>query len=216
MKSHKQKVKNSIKDFIYELFMTIPIPVSITRVEDGTYVEVNEAALKYMGLPRTKIIGHKASELGHFPLTQRYRLIDAIKKQGFAKDVPLELKIGKQEVLHMLISVLPIKIGKDSFFLSYATDISNRQLKIKKFKHDKFLKMTLPDPEFVNGKLKQYRLSPRQRETAILSSTGYSDKEIAEKLSISEYTVKDHMKEIRKIIGVRRRSEIFPTLLNLR
>ncbi|MBN1365763.1 MAG: PAS and helix-turn-helix domain-containing protein [Syntrophaceae bacterium] len=216
MKTRKQKLKNSTKDFLYKLFMALPIPVSITRVEDGTYVEVNEAAQKYMGLPRTKIIGHKASELGHFSQTQRYWLIDAIKKQGFAKDIPLELKVGKQEVLHMLISVLPIKIGKDSFFMSYATDISSRKIKMKKFKNDKFLKMTLPNPEFVNGRMQQYRLSPRQREIAVLSSTGHSDREIAGKLNISEYTVKDHMKEIRKIIGVRRRSEIFPTLLNLR
>jgi PAS domain S-box-containing protein len=62
----------------------------------------------------------------------------------------------------------------------------------------------------------ELHFTPRQQEVALLVVSGDSYAQIAKKLFISEYTVKDHMKEIRKIIGVSRRSELFPKLMKLR
>lgn len=214
--NYKRTEKFPVKDLISQFFMQSPIPMSITKAKDGTYVWVNEAALKFMGLKREDILGRKSSDLGHYPTEQRHLFIEAIREQGFAKKIPLELNIKNQGILHMLFSVYPVKMGNETFFLSAATDVSDNQPAIKKFHNDKFYKMTLQDSKFIKAKLKQYRLTPRQQEIALLSSTGYSDSEIAKKICISEYTVKDHMKEIRKIFGVRRRSELFPKLINIR
>jgi PAS domain S-box-containing protein len=216
MKNRKRTEKTQIKELINKFFMKAPIPMSITRAKDSTYVEVNESAAKYMGLPRKKIIGRKSLELGHISAEQRYLYIDEIKKQGFAKNIPLELNIKNHGVLHMLFSVYPIKMGGESFFLSTATDVSNHQPTIKKFHDDKFFKLTLQDYKYVKGKLKQFHLTPRQQEIAMLSAAGDSNREIARKLCISEYTVKDHQKEIFRIIGIKNRSELFPRLLNMR
>jgi len=64
MKSRKRKAKTSIKDIIRETFMQSPIPMSIST-EDGTYIEINEAGIKYMGLQRKEIIGRKSTDLGY-------------------------------------------------------------------------------------------------------------------------------------------------------
>jgi hypothetical protein len=118
-----------------------------------------------VGLQRKQIIGHTSTELGIFSAEQRNLFIDAIGKQGFAKNIPVEVNIKNQEVLHYLFSIYPIKMGKESFFLSSATD-SNHQPITKKFHDDKFFKITLKDHKFVKEKLKQYHLSPRQQEIA--------------------------------------------------
>jgi DNA-binding CsgD family transcriptional regulator len=169
-----------------------------------------------MGLKREKIIGRKSSILGHFPEEQRHLFVDAIEKQGFAKGIPLELKVNEQEVLHILFDVFPIKIGKDKFFLSAANEISNHRPNIKKFEDDKFIQLSVKDTKFVKAELKHYKLTSRQQEIALLSLKGYSNLEIAETLYLSPHTVKDHLKEIFLIIGVHSRSELFPKLLNLR
>jgi len=216
MKSRKQTVKTPVKDLIHKFFMEEPLPIVITRAKDGTYVEVNKAALKLMGLPRKQIIGHTSIELGFFSAEPRKLLIDEIRKQGFAKNIPAKINIKNQVVLHMLFRAYPIKIGKETFFMITATDISNHKSTIGKLRNDKFFKITLKDDKFVKEKLKQYQLTPRQLEIAFLSATGHSNSEIAKKLFISQYTVKDHEKEIFRIIGIRNRSELFPKLLNLR
>lgn len=72
----------------------------------------------------------------------------------------------------------------------------------------------MPDTLFIKEKLKQNDLTPRQREVAYLASIGLSNKEIAEKLFISEYTVKDHCKEIYQKIGISKRSQLTLKILS--
>lgn len=74
----------------------------------------------------------------------------------------------------------------------------------------------LPDKIYIKEIVKQYDLTPRKREIAVMAATGYSNDEIARKLSLSPYTIKDHLKEIFQIIGVHSRRELFPKFLNLR
>jgi len=73
-----------------------------------------------------------------------------------------------------------------------------------------------PDMFFIKEKLQEFDLTSRQREAALLSATGHSNGEIAQKLNICEFTVKDHIKEVFKAVGVRNRCELFPKLLGLR
>lgn len=217
MKSHKQTENTSpVKDLAYKAFMESPVPMCITSVKDGTYVSVNDALAKYMELKRKNIIGRTPLELGLITKEQRQLHIDEIRKHGFARNIPLEVNVKNQGVLHFLCSIYPFKMGRDSFFFTIATDFSNIHSEIKNFRDDKFFKITLKDYKYVKAKLKHYKLTPRQHEITLLSLAGHSNPEIAKKLHISAHTVKDHLKEIFRIIGVRYRSELFPKLLNLR
>jgi len=63
--------------------------------------------------------------------------------------------------------------------------------------------------------LEEFELTPRQREVAFLALSGKSNAEIAKKLFVSEFTVKDHLKEIFRILDIHNRSELFPKMLNM-
>ena len=64
-----------------------------------------------------------------------------------------------------------------------------------------------------DGLGRQYGLSKRETEVLGLISKGLSNLEIAGKLFISEYTVKDHIKKILSKMNVGSRSGIIATLL---
>jgi len=215
IKSRERTVKTLVKNLIIKGFMEDPLPICISRAKDGTYVEVNKAALKIIGLPRKKVIGQTSTELGFISVEQRKLLIDDIKKQGFAKNIPAKVNINDQVVVNLLFRIHPIKMGKETFFMVCATGIANHKSTIGEFSDNKLYKITLKDDEFVKEKLKQYQLTPRQQEIAFLSAMGNSGSEIANKLFISPNTVKDHQKEIFRIIGIHSRNELFPKLLNL-
>ena len=53
-----------------------------------------------------------------------------------------------------------------------------------------------------------FHLSSREIEVAKLVLRGYSNKDMAEKLFVSEYTIKDHLKHIMKKMGVATRAKI--------
>jgi PAS domain S-box-containing protein len=86
--------------------------------------------------------------------------------------------------------------------------------------HNPPVKIILLEPQLdsicIHAGLKHYNLSRRQQEIALLAATGHSNQQIAEKLFISEYTVKDHLKEIFQKIGVHSRSKLCPKILGWR
>jgi PAS domain S-box-containing protein len=216
IKNRKRTVKTPAEELIIKFFMEEPLPIVITRAKDGAYVEVNKTAAKLMGLSRNQIIGHTSIELGFFSPELRKLLIDDIEKQGFAKNIPGRIIIKNQVCIDLLFRAFPIEMGEETFFIVCATDVANHKSTIGELSDDKLFKITLKDDKFVKEKLKQYQLSPRQQEIAFLSATGHSNGDIAKKLCICEYTVKDHQKEIFRIIGIHSRNELFPKLLNLR
>ncbi|MBI3753455.1 MAG: hypothetical protein HY266_05320 [Deltaproteobacteria bacterium] len=59
-------------------------------------------------------------------------------------------------------------------------------------------------------------LSTREEEVAALVIQGYTNREIAEKLCISGWTVKDHLSEIFEKCKINRRSQLASTLLQVR
>lgn len=61
-------------------------------------------------------------------------------------------------------------------------------------------------------KAKKYNLTKREIEIVSLISQGLSNKKIAKSLSISENTVKDHIKNIAEKMNVRSRGEIIALL----
>jgi PAS domain S-box-containing protein len=79
--------------------MKAPLPMTITQAKGGTFMEINKATEKYMGLSRRTLIGRKSSESGHMTVAQRLMIINAIKEKGYAKNIELESRIKKNEVL---------------------------------------------------------------------------------------------------------------------
>jgi len=59
---------------------------------------------------------------------------------------------------------------------------------------------------------KDFKLSNRELEVVVLLAQGLSNKEIADKLFISEHTVKDHMKNIMRKMGVDSRGGIIAAI----
>lgn len=201
-------MRNKIID---AFFMKAPHPMTITRADDGTYVEINEAAARYMGIPRSKIIGYKSTELGHIPQSMRSMILREIKAKGYARNIELELKPVKNEIRSLLFSVFELKVGRNSYLLSVVSDITK-----DKQKDEVLFRLKLSDTDRIREKLKQYKMSPRQREVAVQASCGYSNREIAEKMYLTENTVKGYVKKVYKAVGVNGRSELGPKILNWR
>jgi DNA-binding CsgD family transcriptional regulator len=59
----------------------------------------------------------------------------------------------------------------------------------------------------------QYRLTPREIEVLALVCAGFSNREISEKLFISEYTTQDHLKNIMRKMDVSSRSKLIALVI---
>ena len=113
-------------------------------------------------------------------------------------------KVKGKKTVRLRCNIYPLTIGKDTYILTHITDI----FEPKKTQNYLFLESIFKE------KMKKYQLTSRQEEIAVLTAAGHSNGDIADKLSISEYTVKDHCKEIFRKTGVAKRSELIPKVLS--
>ena len=214
MKNSKQTKQDTIKNIVYDAFMTSPIPSCISTLKDGIFVDINDAGARYVGKKREDIIGRKSTELGIMTEKERQLLVDEINKDGFVRNIPLKFKVDDQ-VVDVLCAINKFKHGKEDLLFCFMYSIPKHIPHIESSKSDLFYRLALLDLKYIKDRLKQYPLTPKQKEIAILSAAGKSNNEIAKELNISELTVKVHLRAIFKTIGISHRSELIPKLLNL-
>lgn len=65
------------------------------------------------------------------------------------------------------------------------------------------------------NRISEFRLTPRQEEISKLVMCGLSNRQISERLLITEQTVKDHLLDIFVKIGVNSRTELTAKFLGL-
>ncbi len=109
-------------------FRSAPIPMSIRRLSDGTYVDVNDALLSARGFSREEVIGRTPLDAGLFADRQVYERTWQILREGgqlHAEEIELLNKDGSRAT--MLYSTAPITIGGEPHILTAAQDITQRK-----------------------------------------------------------------------------------------
>jgi len=101
-----------------------------------------------------------------------------------------------------------IIVGSKSYYVKKKGSLDISALQIIMF-------YPLPDSPYIKKAIKNCGLTPRKQDVALMAANGKSNRMISEKMGISEYTVKEYLKEIFRIIGIHHRSELFPKLVNL-
>jgi len=115
------------RDQFSRLFHFNPIPTSITRLDDSTFIDVNEAYLNFCGLTREKIIGHTSQEL-KLPLGPEIRpgLITRVEKEGVIRNLQLDITLPSGEAKTILASLQQVHFGGvDALMLTF-NDITER------------------------------------------------------------------------------------------
>lgn len=115
------------RDPFYALFHANPIPTSLTRLEDGLFMDVNDAYLRYYDIEREAVIGHTAAEL-ELPLAPNLRagLVARVQKEGMVRNAELEMKHPSGETRTILATLQRINLEGNEALISSFTDITER------------------------------------------------------------------------------------------
>ncbi|HVD98251.1 MAG TPA: PAS domain S-box protein [Cytophagaceae bacterium] len=101
--------------------------MTITRLSDSTYVEVNEAFLEMTGFAREEAIGHSSAELGFIrDIKKREAILQQIREQGWAKQFEMTVHHKSGDILEVLASVETIMLNGEKFALNIIFDITDR------------------------------------------------------------------------------------------
>jgi two-component system, cell cycle sensor histidine kinase and response regulator CckA len=115
-----------------ELFSTVfnssPIPISISRVKDNRFLDVNDAWLKITGLSKQEAIGHSSKELHLVPLPvydEQFKNI--LNTQGAIQGAECKIQMKSGDIANNMVFAELIKVGNETCLLAMALDITERK-----------------------------------------------------------------------------------------
>jgi two-component system, sporulation sensor kinase A len=106
-------------------FRSSPDAITISTLNDGCYVEVNESCLQMLGYQRAEMLGRSALDLGIWanPLDREY-IKQQLQSQGKVTNREIEFRRKSGEIFPALFSAEAIQLEDESCILSVAADIT--------------------------------------------------------------------------------------------
>ena len=121
-----QQVRQA-RDMFYTLFHSNPIPTSLTRLENGEFLNVNDAYLEFAGRERDELIGRTAQELYlPIPIAMRPQVIEQLRQEGLIRNLEMQVNRGSGELATVLASIQLIRLDESEALLLSFIDISER------------------------------------------------------------------------------------------
>jgi PAS domain S-box-containing protein len=109
-------------------FRSSPDRITITTLDGGRFIDVNDSYIRYTGYSREEVIGHTTRELGSWPDPHnREKIVKKLKEQGSVSNEEVHLRIKSGEIRTSLISSEQIEINGEQCMISVATDITERK-----------------------------------------------------------------------------------------
>ena len=111
-----------------KIFRASPIGLSITRMVDGKYIDVNEAFLGLFGYTREEALSHTSVELQTWASpAERERVTAPLQREGGLREVEALYRRKSGEVWTALVSAELIEIAGEQYVLALLQDITERK-----------------------------------------------------------------------------------------
>jgi len=109
-------------------FRNSPSIISISTLQEGAFLEVNESFEKITGYGRNELLGRTALDIGLWiDPSDRGSLISEIEKQGYARGKEFRFRAKSGQVAVILVSVELIELSGVKCLLAVGQDITDRK-----------------------------------------------------------------------------------------
>ncbi|NTW77835.1 MAG: PAS domain S-box protein, partial [Syntrophaceae bacterium] len=131
-------LKDSEKKFAATFYKSA-IPMAITAIKDGRYIDVNESFMKVMGLKYEELVGDSSTGAGYITAESRALFLNEYRQKGFVENLELSMRVKNGKRRRGLFNSSKITIGSEEFFLTMVTDITELRRveeKLKKYRDE--------------------------------------------------------------------------------
>ena len=110
-------------------FYTSPDAITISRVSDGKYLDVNDGFVSITGFSKEYAIGKTAIELKIWrDEKERAQLVEALKTHGVVHNMEVRLRTKNGGEIYGLLSATLMQLNHEMVILSISRDITDRKL----------------------------------------------------------------------------------------
>jgi PAS domain S-box-containing protein len=129
----EQKLRGS-EQLLKQLVESNPDYVTVSRLRDSRLELVNAGFERLTGLARAEVVGRFALDLGiwHDP-AERVRLVEAVRSEGLAHDVPARLRRVDGSLREVLFSAAQFEAGGEQYLVATARDVTAKEVERLKY-----------------------------------------------------------------------------------
>ncbi len=122
-----QELEESEQKFA-KVFQTGPDSISLTNLNDGTFIEVNEHFLSMIGYTRDEVVGKTSFDLHIWEKPEeRNRVIELLKNDGVVRDFEMGIRRKDGSIITALLSISSMEYRGNECLLIIARDITERK-----------------------------------------------------------------------------------------
>jgi PAS domain S-box-containing protein len=108
-------------------FLQNSIPLAITTVKDGRFVDVSDAFLRLVELKREEVIGHTSRETGFITEEQRTLFYNELGKNGRVENFEMEVRLKGRGVRYGLFNIIMLSFNNENYLLTAIQDTTDRK-----------------------------------------------------------------------------------------
>ncbi len=126
-KENEEAVRRSEEKFS-RVFHTTPDSITITRLSDGKYIDINEGFTAITGFSREEVIGRTSRELKVWvDDSDRQRLVSALRQTGEVAGLDGRFRMKDGSAVFALLSARIISLDGEDCLLLIARDVTERR-----------------------------------------------------------------------------------------
>jgi PAS domain S-box-containing protein len=122
-----EKALQESEEKFAKVFRDAPVWIAITDLNDATYLDVNDQALRATGFSRQEVIGHTAVEIGWLKREDRVRLVQELQDHGQIDGLEMTFHAKDGRLLLGLVNGDQIIVGGRPCLLTITVDITERK-----------------------------------------------------------------------------------------
>lgn len=167
--TYRKRVEEELRasqELFMKAFQMSPVLMAITRLQDGTFLEVNDVFLRTLRYNREEVLGHNSTEMRIFNIPDsRDKLLEEIFRKGSARNLEIAYRDKRGKIHKGLFFAEPVVIAGQECLLSVALDITKRKKYEERIRYQAYhdLLTGLPNRRMFEERL-QYVLADARRK----------------------------------------------------
>ena len=120
-----QRYRKDTQDLFAKAFRSSPLPITISTLDEGRYVNVNDAYVQMLGYARRDVIGRTALELGIWAHSEdRFRLFDTLQQSTTIPQFETRFRTRSGEIREVNVSAERIELDGSDCILAITQDVT--------------------------------------------------------------------------------------------
>ncbi len=109
------------------IFESAPYAISLSRLQDGAYLDANRAFLENQGLTREQVVGRTPVDLGFMRFEEMEAIQALLERDGYLRNAEASIRRKDGGVRHVLYSAHLVDLGVPDTVLAMTVDMTEKR-----------------------------------------------------------------------------------------